>query len=115
MTVSIACDELQDPAEMEDLPVLSTRIIPNSEADKPPSVAELVRLDVEAHIHNSADGTPKLWRGRGSVTMDSPSQVDPWYLLAPVEILDGYFGIYDFDLYHGKVVRDYLSEDIDWV
>jgi hypothetical protein len=47
--------------------------------------------------------------------MDSPSQVDPWYLLAPVEILDGYFGIYDFDLYHGKVVRDYLSEDIDWV
>ena len=115
MTVSIACDELQDPAELEDLPVLSTRIIPNSTAGKAPSVAELVRLDVEAHIHESANGTPKLWRGRGSVTMDSPSQVDPWYLLAPVEILDGHFGIFDFDLYHGRVVRDYLSEDIDWV
>ena len=62
MTVSIACDELQDPAELEDLPVLSTRIIPNSTAGKAPSVAELVRLDVEAHVHKSADGTPKLWR-----------------------------------------------------
>jgi acetoacetate decarboxylase len=114
MTVSIACDELQDPAELEDLPVLSTRIIPNSAAGRAPSVAELVRLDVEAHVHKSADGTPKLWRGRGSVTMDSPSQVDPWYLLAPVEILDGYFGIYDFDLHHGKVVHDYLQDDVHW-
>ena len=115
MTVSIACDELQDPAELDDLPVLSTRIIPNSEAGKPPSVAELVRLDVEAHIHPSANGTPKLWRGRGSVTMDSPSQVDPWYLLRPVEIVQGYFGIFDFDLPHGKVVHDYLADEVNWV
>jgi hypothetical protein len=111
MTVSIACERLVDPADLEDLPVLSTRLIPHAEPDHLPSVAELVRLDVEAHIHASADGTPKLWSGRASVTMDAISQVDPWHLLAPTRILDGYFGIFDFDLHHGRVVLDYLAED----
>jgi len=46
MTMSIACERVASPAELEDLPVLSTRIIPNAEAGRPPSVAELVRLDV---------------------------------------------------------------------
>jgi hypothetical protein len=43
--------------------------------------------------------------------MDAISQVDPWHLLAPTRILDGYFGIFDFDLHHGRVVLDYLAED----
>ena len=111
MTVSLACDELCDPAELDDVPVLSTRLIPNAEKGRPPSVAELVRLDVTAHVHRSADGTPMLWSGRGSVTMDSRSEVDPWYLLAPTRMLRGYFGIFDFDLLHGRVVLDYLVDD----
>lgn len=112
MSMNIACDAQADPEELEDLPVLSTRLIPNSEADKPPSVAELVRLDVEAHLHESVDGSPQLWTGRATVSMDSPSAVDPWYLLAPVEIQQGWFGRYDFDLPHGRVVHDYLNDDI---
>ena len=111
MTVSLACDQLCDPASLDDLPVLSTRLIPHAEAGRPPSVAELVRLDVTAPIHRSADGTPKLWAGRGSVTMDARSEVDPWYLLAPTRMLQGYFGIFDFDLYHGRVVHDYLADE----
>ena len=83
MTMSIACDRLADPAELEDVPVLSTRVIPNAEGGRRPSVAELVRLDVEAPLHKSADGTPKLWTGRASLTMDAHSPVDPWHLLAP--------------------------------
>lgn len=114
MTVCLACDELADPKEMESLPVLSMRLIPNSEANKPPSVAELIRLDVEAHLHRSADGTRQLWTGRGSVTMDSPSEVDPWYRVAPVRILQGWFGRFDFDLHHGKVVHDYLMDEDLW-
>jgi acetoacetate decarboxylase len=112
MTISFAADRVADPAELEELPVLSTRLIPNAEAGKAPSVAELVRLDVKAPIHTSADGTPKLWEGRASVTMDSPSQVDPWYLLSPAKIVNGWFGVFDFDLPHGTVVHNYL-EDID--
>jgi acetoacetate decarboxylase len=114
MTVAMACDRLCDPAELEDLPVLSMRLIPNSEQGRRPSVAELVRLDVTAHIHRSADGTPKLWAGRASVTMDARSPVDPWHLLAPTRILQGWFGVFDFDLTHGTVVHDYLTDNSLW-
>ena len=114
MTMAIACDALADPAELEDVPVLSTRVIPNAEAGKPPSIAQLVRLDVTAPLHASADGTPKLWTGRASVTMDARSPVDPWHLLAPVRMLQGWFGIYDFDLYHGSVIHDYLEDAELW-
>jgi acetoacetate decarboxylase len=114
MTAAIACDQLCNPAELEDLPILSTRLIPHTERGHRPSVAELVRLDVKAHIHRSVDGTPKLWTGRASVTMDARSPVDPWHLLAPTRILQGWFGIFDFDLEHGKVVHDYLADDDLW-
>jgi acetoacetate decarboxylase len=108
MTVSMAFDRLCDPAELDDLPVLSTRMIPHAERNHLPSVAELVRLDVAAHIQRSEDGTPKLWSGRASVTMDARSQVDPWYLVAPTRVLGGYFGVFDFDLDYGRVVFDFL-------
>ena len=114
MTMSIACERLADPAELEDLPVLSTRIIPNAEAGRPPSVAELVRLDVTASLRRSADGTPELYSGRASVTMDARSPVDPWYLLAPTRILQGWYGVFDFDLLHGTVVHDYLNDAAIW-
>jgi acetoacetate decarboxylase len=112
MTLAIACDALYDPAGLEDLPVLSTRLIPNAEAG-PPSVAQLVRLDVQAPLHRSADGTPKLWTGRASVTMDARSPVDPWHLLAPTRIVQGWFGIFDFDLQYGKVIHDYLADRLE--
>ena len=114
LTVSMSCDRLCDPASLEDLPVLSTRLIPSAEKRAKPSVAELVRLDVAAAIHKSADGTPKLWSGRASVTMDARSQIDPWYLLAPTRILQAWYGVFDFDLHHGKVVHDYRADDDLW-
>jgi acetoacetate decarboxylase len=114
MTMSIVCDRIADPGEVEDLPVLSTRLIPSSEAGRPPSVAELVRLDVAASLHNSANGTPELYAGRASVAMDARSPVDPWHLLAPTRIVQGWYGVFDFDLFHGKVVHDYLRDEELW-
>ena len=114
MTMSIACEQLCDPAELEDLPVLSTRVIPNAEADRPPSVAELVRLDVAAPIHRSAGGTPELYTGRAAVTMDARSALDPWHLLTPTKILQGWYGVFDFELGHGTVVHDYLEDAELW-
>jgi acetoacetate decarboxylase len=114
MTMSIACERLADPAELENLPVLSTRVIPNAEEGRPPSIAELVRLDVEASLHRSADGTPELYTGRASLTMDARSPVDPWHLLAPTRIVQGWYGVFDFDLLHGKVVHDYLQDAELW-
>ena len=109
MAVSMACDRIADPASLDDYPVLLTRLIPNCEKDKPPSVAELVRLDVAATVHKAADGSPKLWEGRASLAMPTVSTVDPWHLLAPRRVIAAYFGIYDFDLGYGTVVHDYLG------
>jgi acetoacetate decarboxylase len=110
MTMSITCEQTFDPAELEDTPVLSTRVIPSAEPDSPPSVAELVRLDVDAPLHRSANGTPMLFTGRASVSMDARTDVDPWHLLAPKRVLQGWFGVFDFDLTHGRVVYDYLAD-----
>jgi acetoacetate decarboxylase len=109
MTVSMTCDRIADPALLDDYPVLSTRLIPNCEEDKPPSVAELVRLDVAATVHKAPDGSPKLWEGRASLAMPTVSTVDPWHLLAPRRVVAAYFGVYDFDLGYGRVVHDYLD------
>lgn len=112
MTASLHPERLADPASLETLPVLSTRFIPGAGKGDRPSVAELVRLDVEAPLHHSSDGTPQLWEGRASLTMDSVSAVDPWHLLAPRRVTGGWFGRFDFDLDHGVVVHDYLAEGI---
>jgi acetoacetate decarboxylase len=114
LTMALACERLCDPAELEDLPVLSTRVIPSAEKGRRPSVAELVRLDVAASLHRSADGSPMLFTGRASVSMDARSAVDPWHLLAPKRIVQGWYGVYDFDLTHGTVVHDYLRDDELW-
>jgi acetoacetate decarboxylase len=114
MTMSIVCDAIADPATLESLPVLSLRLIPNAEAERPPSVCELVALDVEAPLHRSADGTPMLFTGRASLSMDAASAVDPWHVLAPTRVLQGWFGRYDFDLTHGTVVKDYLRDASIW-
>jgi hypothetical protein len=42
--------------------------------------------------------------------MDSPSEVDPWHLLAPLKILTGHVHTTDFSLPLGEVVKDYLAE-----
>jgi acetoacetate decarboxylase len=114
MTMSIACERKADPSELEDLPVLSMRLIPNAEAGQPPSIAELVRLDVEGALHSSADGSPQLFAGRASLTMDAHSPVDPWHLLQPTRIVQGWFGVFDMDLYQGKVIHDYLQDAEIW-
>jgi acetoacetate decarboxylase len=114
MAITMACDRLADLSGLEDLPVLSTKLIPSAEKGAPPAVAQLVRLDVTAHVHRSADGSAKLWEGRAGIAMDSRSDVDPWYLLAPQRIEGAWYGIFDFDLHHGRIVHDYLLDRELW-
>ena len=44
--------------------------------------------------------------------MDSPSEVDPWHLLAPQKILTGHVQTTDFSLLLGTVVKDNLAEGL---
>ena len=78
-----------------------------------PSVAELVRLDVDAHLRKSADGSPELYAGRADLKLEG-SAADPWHLLAPKRILGGFYAVLDFDLNFGKVIHDYLRDPEVW-
>jgi acetoacetate decarboxylase len=108
MTFTLTRDRLAKPEEVESLPILSLRYIPQSDPDRAPAAAELVRLDVEGGLHE----TPVLWAGRASVTFDSPSEVDPWHLFTPTRILAGHVQTVNFSLPLGKVVKDYIAEGV---
>jgi acetoacetate decarboxylase len=113
MTFTLAIDRLASPSELEPLPVLSLRYLPASDPARPPAAAELVTISPPRTLHETEGLGPDLWAGRASVTMDSPSEVDPWYLCAPAgRILGGFTQTSDFSLPLGTVVRDYVAEGI---
>jgi acetoacetate decarboxylase len=110
MTFALSLDRLAQPEEIEGLPVLSFRLLPPSDPARPPAAAELVRVDVEGAFHRTPGLGADLWAGRASVTMDSPSEVDPWHLLAPRRLLGGFVQTVDFSLPLGTVVKDYVAD-----
>lgn len=110
LTVNMAPERLASLDEIGGLPMLTLRKIPNAEPGKLPSVCELVATEVSMAVHKSADGTPDLWAGRASVTMDSPSELDPLHDLAPVRMIGGFYGTFDWTLPLGRVVKDYVAE-----
>ena len=109
-TVNMSPERPASPDELGGLPMLTLRKIPNSEAGKPPSVCELVRTDVTMTVNRAADGSPDLWAGRASVTMDSPSEMDPLYDFAPTRMIGGFYGTFDWTLPQGRQVKDYVAE-----
>ena len=112
MTFTLSIDRLASPSELEPLPVLSLRYLPASDPTRPPAAAELVTISPKrATLHDTAGLGPDLWAGRVSVTMDSPSAVDPWHLCAPTgRILGGFTQTSDFSLPLGTVVKDYVAD-----
>ena len=110
LTFTLTVDRLAQPGESESLPVLSFRYLPPSETGRRPAAAELIRLDVEGALHESPGLGSDSWAGRASVAMDSPSEVDPWHLLAPMRMLGGFVHTVDFSLPLGVVVKDYIAE-----
>jgi acetoacetate decarboxylase len=103
----------EKPATMDDVgatPHLTLRFIPGAEAGSRPSVCELVRTEPATIAHSSADGSPMIWFGRCSVTMDSASVTDPMQDFAPGRMLPSLYGIFDWTLPQGRVVHDYLAE-----
>ena len=110
LTVNMMPERPADPAELGGLPMLTLRKIPNSQAGKLPSVCELVRNDVAMTVNRAADGSPDLWAGRASVTMDSPSEMDPLHDFAPTKMLGGFYGTFDWTLPQGRQVKDYVAE-----
>ncbi|MDN4160202.1 acetoacetate decarboxylase family protein [Nocardioides abyssi] len=110
MTLTMQPERLLPPEELlsletaEMLPTLSHRLVPASEAGRPPLVDELVAVDVRARSHRGADGRLELWRGRGAVELGSASAADPWHVFAPLRVLDAFTSTTDFTLPLGRVV-----------
>jgi acetoacetate decarboxylase len=111
LTVTMNPERPAAAGEVSFLPGLTLRRIPNSRlgADRP-SICELIRTDYSAVPVASATGTPELWAGRCSVTMDSASEFDPLYTMAPVRTLGALYAVADVTLPLGTPVRDYLAE-----
>jgi hypothetical protein len=109
MTFTMAPEAPFPPSERENLPVLSFRHLPPSEEGAPPAASELVRLDVAGALYKSADGTPEFWTGRGSVSFDARSTIDPWHVFTPTKILGAYWTTADFSLPLGTVCPLYFD------
>jgi acetoacetate decarboxylase len=111
LTVTMNPERPAVPGEVSFLPALTLRRVPNSRLGAGlPSICELIRTDYSAAPVISAAGTPELWAGRCSVTMDSASEFDPLYTMAPVRTLGALYAVADITLPLGTPVRDYLAE-----
>jgi len=111
LTVTMNPERPAAADEVSFLPALTLRRVPSSRlgADLP-SICELIRTDYSMAPVLSASGTPELWSGRCSVTMDSASEFDPLYKMAPTQVLGAVYGVADVTLPLGTPVKDYLAE-----
>ena len=92
------------PLEMEEgvgINALSLRVIPSAEADKPPSVAELIQ------VPSTDRKTHEAWSGPATLSYDAGSTLDPWHSLPVRQLLGAVYSVYDFTLPHGRVLRSY--------
>lgn len=94
-----------DPAERHGLPVVSHRYIPPSQNGRPPAADELIMVAHPKTLQRDASGAVKLWAGQGSISINTRSEIDPWYLLEPITVTGGYWQVSDFALPAGQIIR----------
>lgn len=109
-TLTFAPERQADPGERHGLPVVSHRFIPPAEHGRPPAADELIVVEYSKALQRDAAGAPKLWAGRGSLSIGARSDIDPWHVLDPIEVTDAYWQISDFALPAGHLLHDYLAE-----
>jgi len=94
---------VQPEKAMEDkasLPVLSLRVLPSQREDGGPDLAQLIETRTTATVHHQ-------WSGRGSLSLGTVSELDPWSRLPIHRISIGMYRQFDLILPLGKVVREY--------
>ncbi len=94
----------ETPADTENLAwpkaALHLKLIPSPEKGKPPSIAELVELPIPVKVH-------ELWSGKGSVSFDTKSEIDPWHLLEVKKVISATYARLDMVLDWGRIVKRY--------
>ena len=58
------------------------------------------------------DVLPPGFEERGVIQINGHEIVrGAWHLVRPTKVVEAYYGVYDFDLPHGRVIRNYLEDD----
>jgi acetoacetate decarboxylase len=110
LTISLNPDWAMTEPELDPSPTLTIRLIPSSVGNDRPDICELLELAGGATVRSRQDGAPDMVAGPCSVTVDSKSEVDPLYLVAPVRMLAGFEMRYDAVIPTARRVIDYLAE-----
>lgn len=95
---------LERPVEQPPLPgggSIALRVIPSPEAGAPPSLAQLIEIPAAEWQ------TREMWVGPGTLSFDSPSELDPWHRLPALRIKGALYSRFDFTLPHGRVIKTY--------
>ena len=66
------------------------------------TLAQLIGSELALRPHVGANGLPDIWTGPGSLSYDTPSEVDPWYRLPVREMVGCWSGMFDAVLGHGQ-------------
>jgi acetoacetate decarboxylase len=106
-SVTFAPERQADPAERHGHHVISHRLLPPSQAGRPPAAHELIVVGYAKTLQRDAAGRPRLWAGSGSVSIGARSAADPWHLFEPIEVTGAFWQVSDFALPAGRVLRDY--------
>ncbi len=85
-------------ASFSAIPPVCLRVIPSPEEGAPPSLAELIEIDV---VQRPKD----LWEGPGSCHFTGASDLDPWHKLPVKKMRRCTFAVYDMDLKFGKIIE----------
>jgi acetoacetate decarboxylase len=110
MTITMTPQRPADLSGIETHPLLTHSYVPPAEEGGSPRVSQFIAGDLHLRPTTGADGTPDVWAGAASVTMDSRSEQDPIHDLRPVRMLGGTYGTFDLTLPLGRVVKDLLHD-----
>jgi acetoacetate decarboxylase len=112
-SVTFMPERQADPAERHGFPVVSHRFLPPSQAGRLPAADELIMVSYPKTLQRDASGSVKLWAGKGSISIGTRSEIDPWFLFDPITITGGYWQVSDFALPAGSLLRNYIENPGD--
>lgn len=80
------------------IPSVSLRVIPSPEEGAPPSLAELIEVDV-------VQRPKELWKGPGSCHFTGAPDRNPRHPMPVKKMRHCTFAVYDMDLKYGKIIE----------
>lgn len=86
------------PSSLHPIPSVCLRVIPSPEEGAPPSLAELIEIDVEQR-------PTAIWEGPGSCHFTGASALDPWHKMPVKRMLPCTLMVYDMELKYGKILE----------